>query len=559
MSSGTVQPLFRVPPFPGSRPASLIRSSRTSRYGLTEAQLDELLTAIADSRVGGTYWGSRPNLPAAPYSLICVSDARLREQLIAEFPHDRTLLCWISRGSRREISGTSAYHVFGTCDPWHLLSGAADVIADAHDEVAVIAALMAVPLKCVGEGPFTPLASGAGPHVLRQVFRSTFIDPFTYLDPFSEKQLSLLQVVEISRFWRNLIDGNRDIHAALGFAFWKRPTVAPLLWAGAADVPFVSEPTQVQGEVPVAVWRSRVSVAALKKLEAKRARLIEVEDGFIRSVGLGADCVPPLSIVVDRLGPHFDPGQPSELEFLLENGEFDSELLERAQRLRDLIIASGVSKYAAGAGRGPAHRRVIGRKHILVPGQVEDDRSMLTGGTDVKTNLELLRRAREQEPGAYILYKPHPDVEAGHRTGSVPDETVLFFADEVVRDSAISPLIDMVDELHVTTSLAGFEALLRGKRVTTHGVPFYAGWGLTRDLGPVPGRRTKRRSLNELVAAVLLLYPRYLDPETGLPCPPEVLIRRLSQTTSLPRTGAVVRLRRFQGLVKRVIGLRPRR
>jgi capsular polysaccharide export protein len=49
-------------------------------------------------------------------------------------------------------------------------------------------------------------------------------------------------------------------------------------------------------------------------------------------------------------------------------------------------------------------------------------------------------------------------------------------------------LIAMADELHVNSSLAGFEALLRGKPVTVHGVPFYAGWGLTTDRGPVPAR-----------------------------------------------------------------------
>lgn len=523
---------------------------------MTDTQLDDLLAAIADSRTGGTYWGARPNLPLAPYTLIRVSDERLREKLAVELSGDRTLLLWSTKS--RRASG-SEHHVFGDCDPWHLLSGAADVIVDADDELTVIAALSAVPVRCVGEGAFQPLGGSAAPEALRQVFRSTFIDHVTYLDPFSETPISLSQVVDISRFWRNLIDGNRNIRAAFGFAFWKRPTVAPLLWAGAGEVPFVSQPSEVHEGASVAIWRSRVPPSALQQLEAKRANCIEVEDGFIRSVGLGANCVPPLSIVVDRLGAHFDPGKPSELELLLESGEFGPELLERAQRLRELIIVSGVSKYASGAGHGPARRRVAGRKHILIPGQVEDDRSMLTGGTAVKTNLELLRRTRKQEPDAYILYKPHPDVEAGHRIGAIPDGAVLALANEVVRDSAISPLIDMVDELHVTTSLAGFEALLRGKPVTTHGVPFYAGWGLTRDLGPVPGRRTKRRSLNELVAAVLLLYPRYLDPETGLPCPPEVLIRRLSQTTSLPRTGAVVRLRRFQGQLKRVLSLRSRR
>ena len=30
-----------------------------------------------------------------------------------------------------------------------------------------------------------------------------------------------------------------------------------------------------------------------------------------------------------------------------------------------------------------------------------------------------------------------------------------------------------------------------------------------------------------VVAAALLIYPRYLDPLTGLPCPAEIMVRRL--------------------------------
>jgi capsular polysaccharide export protein len=70
-------------------------------------------------------------------------------------------------------------------------------------------------------------------------------------------------------------------------------------------------------------------------------------------------------------------------------------------------------------------------------------------------------------------------------------------------------------------------------------------------LGDVPARRTARRSLDELVAAVLLLYPRYLDPETGLPCPPEVLIQRLTSAAGSRRDGWLVKLRRLQGRAKR--------
>jgi len=63
-------------------------------------------------------------------------------------------------------------------------------------------------------------------------------------------------------------------------------------------------------------------------------------------------------------------------------------------------------------------------------------------------------------------------------------------------------------------------------------------------------RRTRRLTLPELAAGVLLLYPRYLDPVTGMPCPAEVLLDRLSDP-ALWRAGPLVRVRRAQGYVAR--------
>ena len=115
----------------------------------------------------------------------------------------------------------------------------------------------------------------------------------------------------------------------------------------------------------------------------------------------------------------------------------------------------------------------------------------------------------------------------------------------------MASLLQAIDGLHVLTSLAGFEALLRGVEVTTHGVPFYAGWGLTRDLQQVPRRRNRALPLNALAAGVLLLYPKYLDPVTGLPCTPEILIRRLSEQKR-PQETWLTRLRHLQGKLRRI-------
>src|SRR5205814_728807 len=79
----------------------------------------------------------------------------------------------------------------------------------------------------------------------------------------------------------------------------------------------------------------------------------------------------------------------------------------------------GVTKYNLAGD--PQIDLPAGRRSILVPGQVEDDLSVRYGGGAIRTNLALLSEVRRDNPDAFILYKPHPDVLAGHRKGAVPD------------------------------------------------------------------------------------------------------------------------------------------
>jgi capsular polysaccharide export protein len=54
--------------------------------------------------------------------------------------------------------------------------------------------------------------------------------------------------------------------------------------------------------------------------------------------------------------------------------------------------------------------------------------------------------------------------------------------------------------------------------------------------------------LPELVAGTLILYPRYVDPVTRLPCGPEVVIDRIAD----PKTrdsSRLSRLRELQGMI----------
>ena len=537
--------LLRVPPFPGSRAPSLVDAAASAGPRLSDAEVDRLIGRVVELQVGGNYWGSQPRTAESPYTLIRVTGSDW-PAAAADARPESTLVWRRSEPVDGAEQGDGRSCVVGPCDPWHLIRHAAEVIVDADDELALIAAMAGIRVRCVGTGPFADLQTG-GRAALRHAFRRC-AGEVRHVSPFTGDPISVGEAVELCGLWRRLIDSNRCITAAVGFAFWKQPTVAPLLWAGSGEVPFTSNPRAVQGGGRIAVWKSRTSASTMAALQASGADLVEVEDGFLRSRGLGADCVPPLSIVVDQLGAHFDPGRPSELEMLLQGGNFGDELLARAAQLRQVIVGSGLAKYEQSAT--VIERSAGSRRHILVPGQVEDDRSILLGGCGLASNLDLLRRVREQAPEAYIIYKPHPDVVAGHRKGAVPNRICLQYADQVADDLPIASLIDAVDELHVNTSLAGFEALMRGKSVTTYGVPFYSGWGLTRDLGPVPSRRTAKRTVDELVAATLLLYPRYLDPVTHLPCPAEVVVDRLIAGATRD-TGLVVAMRRMQGRLKR--------
>ncbi|MEL6208928.1 MAG: capsular polysaccharide biosynthesis protein, partial [Pseudomonadota bacterium] len=96
----------------------------------------------------------------------------------------------------------------------------------------------------------------------------------------------------------------------------------------------------------------------------------------------------------------------------------------------------------------------------------------------------------------------------------------------------------------------GLEALMRGVPVTCLGAPFYAGWGLTTDLGPVPDRRSPGPTVQGLIHAALIGYPRYFDPVTGQPCPVEVAVDRLAAGIGFKPPGLLARLQRLKALIR---------
>lgn len=274
----------------------------------------------------------------------------------------------------------------------------------------------------------------------------------------------------------------------------------------------------------IGCWASRAPRDLQQRAAAAGVPVFTIEDGFIRSRGLGAALTLPASIVVDQCGIHYDPSRPSDLENLLQGHDFSESMLDRAVRLIATLRAHAVTKYNLG---GTTVMLPEGRRIVLVTGQVEDDRSMLLGGAETRSMIELLRAARALERDSFIIYKPHPDIVSGLRSGDAHGEAFLELADMIVTDVDLAWLLDRVDAVHVCTSLTGLEALLRNREVIVHGQPFYAGWGLTHDLRPI-ARRTRRLTLAELVAGALVAYPRYVDPITARRCDVEQVVARIA-------------------------------
>ncbi|ETD87448.1 capsular polysaccharide biosynthesis protein [Rhodobacter capsulatus] len=373
-----------------------------------------------------------------------------------------------------------------------------------------------------------------------QIFAVSHILAPTWVDPCRGRICRFEEAVDQLEAEVRAFRADRAGHVATGMRLWKR---RPLQQFFGREKPlrFVDPPDRAAARAQ-ASGRSLLLWAG-KEPPGFAAPALRVEDGFLRSKGLGADLVPPLSLVTDARGIYFDPTRPSDLEDLISRPPPPGGLA-RAERLIAALRRDKVSKY-----NPDGHTPDLPQGYrILVPGQVEDDASIRLGAGETCTNLALLAQTRALNPGAIILFKPHPDVEAGLRPGALPEAEALRHADLVLHKSNPVALIEAVDEVWTMTSLLGFEALLRGKKVTVTGAPFYAGWGLTRDLGPVPDRRKARPTLAQLAHAALIAYPRYLDPVTRRPCPPEVVIDRLAHGP-LPRPGPLNRgLAKLQGL-----------
>jgi capsular polysaccharide export protein len=344
---------------------------------------------------------------------------------------------------------------------------------------------------------------------LLELFDAAYLQYSHYFDPDTKEPCGLDVILDHIELQKDMFRKNSSHFTTVGFSPWKRKVVPYYLRSPSGSLSQVNLISDVPQDSKILVWGRKTDIP-----EHLQNRTVRVEDGFIRSKGLGAAFNFPYSWVMDHTGIYFDSSRPSDLEILLNHGFEDSDLIESAQ-LIETLRAKRMTKYNLTTIPLTFDRKQANnRKIILVPGQVEADASISYGSPLVKSSLELLEAVRKEEPEAFLIFKAHPDLVASARHGRILSEGTERLADLVVTDGNVLDWLDRCDEVHTMTSTVGFEALIRKVPVVTYGLPFYAGWGLTKD-HLTCDRRRRKLTLEELVCGALMKYPRYLNPVTG--------------------------------------------
>ncbi|MDY0143995.1 MAG: hypothetical protein RBR97_19105, partial [Bacteroidales bacterium] len=203
--------------------------------------------------------------------------------------------------------------------------------------------------------------------------------------------------------------------------------------------------------------RKKSGAKAITLAKRHGTSFVLLEDGFIRSVGLGVEGSRSFSIVEDDVGIYYDATAPSRLEELLNSYDFaaDTALMAEARRAMDLILKYNISKYNSApdvdegfcikyglidprvepeddesrlemAEEIPDRVRDDGQGRVqddvyrvLIIAQTAGDASLEYGMPDGYTTDEMITAAIEENPGARVYLKIHPDVLSGKKKSDI--------------------------------------------------------------------------------------------------------------------------------------------
>lgn len=259
--------------------------------------------------------------------------------------------------------------------------------------------------------------------------------------------------------------------------------------------------------------RKKSGLNAIKLAKKFDKNFLLLEDGFIRSFGLGLQNSPSFSIVEDDVGIYYDATKPSKLENLLNTCNFTKELLEQAKKAMKFIKKYEISKYNNNLPLPKDFLSSNDEKRVLIITQVANDASLEFGLAKDFNTQDLIEDCIRENPDSKIYIKIHPDVLTGRKQSDFKIENLPKNCKIINQNYNPIALLKKFHKVYTKTSGMGFEALILGCECVCYGMPFYAGWGITKDKLKCERRITKR-SLEEIFAASFLLYSKYFNPYT---------------------------------------------
>lgn len=267
----------------------------------------------------------------------------------------------------------------------------------------------------------------------------------------------------------------------------------------------------------------------IAEAKSKNIPILFIEEGFIQSIVpynktlIEEKFRKAHAIVIDQNGLYINARFQSRLEKMINsNLHIEENELLRAREVIRKIVKNKISKY----NHQPISKCNIGetgRKKILVIDQVRGDRSISYGMANDDTFQEMLNAAIKENPDADIIVKTHPVTNGTAKRGhyhELKSEKNIY---KVCYDINPICLLEYVDKVYVCSSQMGFEALLCGKEVHVFGMPFYAGWGITKDRQTCE-RRRKKRTLEEIFYLAYIMYSKYVSTKTNTICEIEKVI-----------------------------------
>jgi capsular polysaccharide export protein len=256
--------------------------------------------------------------------------------------------------------------------------------------------------------------------------------------------------------------------------------------------------------------RKESGLQAVLLAQSKKTSFVLLEDGFIRSLGLGVNGSPSFSIIEDDIGIYYDATAPSKLENILNYNDFDDTLISDSIKAKELIVKENISKYN-NSKEVPNNFFTNSKSNVLVIAQTEGDASLLYGMLEEYSTDEMIDTAISENPDSTVYLKVHPDVLSGKKKSDINIENAKEKCIIINENYSPISLLKYFDKVYTKTSQMGFEALLVGCECVCFGMPFYAGWGVTDDRSYC-ARRKRKLTVDEIFAAAYILYTRYYNP-----------------------------------------------